>query len=256
MSSLHFRELGKGLPIVFLHGFCETHAIWDDFADRFAEEYRIIIPDLPGFGKSEPLPAPFSIDDVARSVIHLLESLSLSQYILVGHSLGGYVSLAMAGLRPEAIHSMVLFHSTANADTPEKKENRNKVIDFVVENGVAPFVATFVPGLFRNPDDRGIPGVRKLALQTRKDTLIDYTLAMRDRPSRVNFLAHFKKPVLLLGGRLDAIITADSLTLIASQTNAELVFLEQAAHMGMLEMPNAAYEALRKFLKREDTLIK
>lgn len=249
MSSLHFRELGHGFPLVFLHGFCETHAIWNDFADRFAQDYRVIVPDLPGFGQSDLLTTPFSIDDVAQRVIELLTEQSIHHYSLIGHSLGGYVTLAMAQLNPKAVHSVVLFHSTANEDTLEKTVNRNKVIDFVAENGVEPFVETFVPGLFRSPDDPAIPQVRKMALQTRKETLIAYTHAMRDRPSRLGLLQQYGKPTLLLGGRFDAIITPDSLVDIAIQTKAELEFLEHAAHMGMLEAPQLAFETLLKFLR-------
>lgn len=248
MSLIHYQSVGKGPALVFIHGFCETHEIWNGFAERFSDRYRVIVIDLPGFGLSALPENAISIEDIGASVINLLNDLSLSSYTLVGHSLGGYVALAMASLQEKSVTGIVLFHSTPTSDTPEKKENRNKVIDFVLENGVPPFVETFVPGLFANKNHPAIERVRKMALQTPQNTLLAYTAAMRDRPARLDFVKNFKKPGLLLGGAFDNIITPQSLVETAEKTGMNLIFLNECAHMGMLEDPKAASMELKKFL--------
>src|SRR5258708_28717038 len=131
MSSLFFREEGSGPPLVFLHGFCETHEIWREFIKPISAQFRIITPDLPGFGKSKKLPDPFTIDQVGNAVgMWLIENQILTS-IVIGHSMGGYVALSLAAQHPQLLQGLGLFHSNVFADTNEKKENRNKVIEFV-----------------------------------------------------------------------------------------------------------------------------
>lgn len=250
MPSIFYREKGKGTPLIFIHGFCETHEIWDGFADRFAKDFRIIALDLPGFGKSKMLPGPFTIDDVARHVSDQLKENHIDEFILIGHSLGGYVSLALAA-QHAGCQGLVLFHSTAKEDTAEKKVNRNRVYEFVQANGVAPFVDTFVPGLYYDQQHPSIPSVHRMALQTPQETILQYTLAMRDRPTRMPFLSTFQKPFLLLGGQHDPIITPASLEEICRETNGELALLPATAHMGMLEAPELAWSAIQSFVQKE-----
>src|ERR1041385_8521417 len=101
MSPIFYRTVGKGHPVVLIHGFCETHEIWNGFADQLAEKFLVLAPDLPGFGESAILQTPFSIADVASVVIEWIDQLNLKSPIVVGHSLGGYVTLAMAKKSPE-----------------------------------------------------------------------------------------------------------------------------------------------------------
>ena len=136
MSPLFFYEEGSGPPIVFLHGFCETHEIWKDFVKPLSTRFRVILIDLPGFGRSEILPTPFTIDDVGNTVANWLIENQVLKSILIGHSLGGYVTLSVAERHSQLLEGIGLFHSMAFEDTQEKKENRNKVIEFVRRNGV------------------------------------------------------------------------------------------------------------------------
>src|SRR5689334_9266912 len=117
MSSVYHRTMGEGKPVVLLHGFCESNQIWGVFANLLAQRCHLIIPDLPGFGKSELLRGSFSLDDVGRTLWQWLDSISVKNPVIVGHSLGGYVTLAMTDQRPDDIAGFSLFHSTAKADT-------------------------------------------------------------------------------------------------------------------------------------------
>lgn len=236
MSSIFHRSLGKGTPVVLLHGFCESNEIWGPFADELSQSCQVFIPDLPGFGKSEPIPAPFTIDDVARRVWEWADHLGLKQPFVVGHSLGGYVTLAMAEQRPNDLGGICLFHSTARADTDEKNLNRNKVIDFVNRNGVAPFIETFVPGLFYQKGHAAIPLVYPVAYRTQAATLTAYAAAMRERPDRTSVLATFPGPVLIIAGANDEIVPLDTLMgQSVLPSNGRLAILSDTGHMGMYE---------------------
>jgi pimeloyl-ACP methyl ester carboxylesterase len=251
MESIFFKDQGKGFPIVLLHGFCETHQIWDGFAEELARDFRVITPDLPGFGLSKLPPHPVVIDDIGSQLTKWISRLPIIKPVVIGHSLGGYVALAMAQKAADSLSGIGLFHSTAFADSEEKKINRDKTIDFVRKFGVAPFVETFVPGLFHQKENPAINLVKEIALTTPIDTLLSYSLAMRDRPSREDLLRGFQSPVLVAGGTHDSIIPNSMLQQVggmAAKTQFEQ--LENTGHMGMFENREQSLKCFRQFALR------
>src|ERR1043165_584251 len=141
---MNFVDKGNGPPLIFLHGFCETLEIWNDFTPALSEKFRTVAIDLPGFGASPSLGPGFTIDQVGDAVHAWLKKTQLSDFIVIGHSLGGYVALSLAERHGVNVKGICLFHSTVFPDSDEKKENRNKVAKFVREHGVLPYVDTFV----------------------------------------------------------------------------------------------------------------
>ncbi len=248
MNSLYYKEEGAGYTLVFLHGFCETHEIWDDIIDELANHYNVIAPDLPGFGKSDEIPHSLSLKEVGRVVISLLTSLGIQKCIVIGHSLGGYVALAIAEERPDLISGLCLFHSTALPDTEEKKLNRVRVMDFVRKNGVLPFIETFVPGLFFQKHPKNIDKVYKIALKTPEKTILAYTKAMCDRPDMTGFLRTFEQPILFLAGEKDTFIPVSSLAEQAKVAfGGQLKILIETGHMGMIEDCEGSIKILKDF---------
>jgi pimeloyl-ACP methyl ester carboxylesterase len=249
MSSVYHRTMGEGKPVVLLHGFCESNQIWGVFANLLAQKCKLLIPDLPGFGKSELPPTPFSIDDIGEILWQWLDGLSIKNPVIVGHSLGGYVTLAMVNQRPDAVAGFSLFHSTAKPDTPEKKANRDKTIAFVNKNGVEPYIETFVPGLFFNKRNHAMKDVFPIAKSTPAPTLVGYAAAMRDRPDRRKILDDFDRPVLMIAGEKDEIIPVDTLMDQAIQLRkGRLSILSDTGHMGMLESTNRSVEVVTQFV--------
>jgi len=249
MSSVHFRTMGSGNPVVLLHGFCESNQIWGVFANLLAQHCQLIVPDLPGFGKSQ-LPSPsFSIDSIGEAMWQWLDGMGVKNPVIVGHSLGGYVALAMTHQRDKDVAGFSLFHSTAKADTPEKKLNRDKTIAFVNKNGVAPYIETYVPGLFFNKESHAMKDVYPIAYSTPADTLVGYLAAMRDRPDRRQVLDDFDKPVLIIAGEKDDIIPLDTLMDQAVQLRkGRLSILSDTGHMGMLESTIRSVEIVTQFV--------
>ncbi|MEJ7646037.1 MAG: alpha/beta hydrolase [Chryseolinea sp.] len=250
MSILFSRQRGKGKALIFIHGFPMHQAIWDDFGEKFIEKYTVISIDLPGFGKSQALPENFSLDDVADEVIAFVLAHKLSDSVLVGHSLGGYVALYVLEKRPDLFSKLILFHSTAYADTNERKASRNKVIDFVKKNGAIAFTSSFIEPLFADPQHEGIERVRQIAATTSAETVIGYTKAMRDRREQLKTLISFEKPTLLLGGEKDQGIPVESLKEQAnSSQKAQIHILQNVAHMGMFESAGEAVTRIKEFLE-------
>lgn len=248
-----FSEKGSGFPVVLIHGFCETRQVWSGFVEFLSERYRVLTPDLPGFGES-PLPeGDFSIDDVAEIMFEWIKSLELSEVAVVGHSLGGYVTLALAKKHPEILRGFGLFHSTALADSEEKKDSRNKTIDFVKSRGADVFARSFVPQLFyyknRKRLAKEIEAVVEIAAATPDQTLIQYTKAMRDRKKRLDVLKSFPHPILIIAGDNDTAVPLETIGEQELLPKKSIVHIyDDTGHMGMFEQKMQTLGAVEDFL--------
>jgi len=254
MPSLAYTDTGKGQTILFIHGFCENKSIWAGIVKELSSHFRCVCIDLPGFGASQANKNQFSIADIASQVYDFIQFHALKDVVVIGHSLGGYVSLELAHQHPDALKGFGLFHSTSFADSDEKKSNRNKTIAFVEKHGVPPIVDGFVDSLFyqknRERLESEVETVKAMASETKKEVHIAYSAAMRDRPDLSHLLSEFGKPVLLIAGEQDAAVPFESS--VAQSKMAQLldfVALENVGHMGMIEAPDKCTEAIRRFVE-------
>ena len=207
--------------------------------------------DLPGFGKSPILPSSFSLDQVAEHVLRYLSDKGILDSVIIGHSLGGYVALAMIEKNQNLFSGIGLFHSTAYADSPEKKESRAKVVEFVKKNGAPAFTTNFIAPLFADPRDNGIEKVKRIAAQSSAEAVIGYTKAMRDRPDQTKTLKSFKKPTLFLVGDKDPGIPLETIYKQAAESQRpEIHILRDVGHMGMFEKPDEAASKIKAFLSK------
>lgn len=226
-------------------------AIWEDFAERFVSGNKVITFDLPGFGKSPSLPFSFSLEQVAERVLQFLKDEGILNSVVIGHSLGGYVALAMIEKIPDMFAGLGLFHSTAYADSPQKRDSRAKVIEFVEKNGALAFTTNFIAPLFADPRHKGIDIVKKIAAQSSSEAVIGYTQAMRDRRDYRKTLKNFKKPTLFLAGDKDLGLPIETIFQQASESqHPEIHILRDVGHMGMFEKPEEAATRIKTFLSK------
>lgn len=251
MDALHYRETGSGPTLILIHGFPLNQQAWNEFAEKLSASLQVVTLDLPGFGKSPALPHPFSLKDVASSVLQWINKRKYHRPVIVGHSLGGYVALALADLNMDVMSGLCLFHSTALADSDEKKESRNKVIEFIEKQGVHAFTSNFIGQLYADTQHSSITKVKSIAVQASKDAVVEYTRAMRARPDQKSVLRRFPKPVLFLSGEKDRGIPADSiLEQAALCRDAEAVILPEVAHMGMFESEGTCLKRIINFTEK------
>ncbi|NVK84069.1 MAG: alpha/beta fold hydrolase, partial [Cytophagia bacterium] len=142
MPEINFKTQGDGFPVILIHGFCEHLEMWNYIIEQLSEDYKVIAVDLPGFGKSPLLSSPISLEIVAQTLVDWLKNQGIDQAVFLGHSLGGYVSLALAEMFPELIKGFGLIHSTAFADTEEGKVNRDRVVQFIQKHGHEKWIET------------------------------------------------------------------------------------------------------------------
>lgn len=243
---------GNGPVLVLIHGYCEDKSLWNGYINILSPQYRIITPDLPGFGESEILEKT-SIENFADALNDLLVHLQINTCTIIGHSLGGYVALAFAESYSHKLNGFGLFHSTAFADTDDKKDSRNKTIDFIERKGVAPFSTAFVPPLFhisnRTRLENEIKVITDIATNTNQEAIIKTAIAMRDRNSRIHVLELTKLPVLFIIGKNDTAVPLEiSLKQCAIPKNSIVQFLDNTGHMGMIEKQTETLNTIKAFL--------
>ncbi len=260
-SSIFYKVTGEGPLVVLLHGFGETGNVWQGQVEVLKSRLRLIIPDLPGSGLSQFINGA-DIDDYA-AVIKLVVDTELafetkasasyqtkntisnnkkdtSKVAMIGHSMGGYITLAFAEKYPGCLNSFGLFHSTALADNEEKKEARRKGKAFIKNNGAYSFFKKSTVNLFTQKFASNYPEqISALIEDSKKFTeaaLIQYYEAMISRPDRTGILKTFERPVLIIAGEQDTNIPLQSL-LQQSHLPLQSYFsiLQQSAHMGMWE---------------------
>jgi pimeloyl-ACP methyl ester carboxylesterase len=250
---------GTGQPVVLVHGFAEDSNVWIEQLTALAENYLLIIPDLPGSGLSE-LQEDMSIEGMAEYVKNIVDHELPNQkqensIIMIGHSMGGYITLAFAEKYAARLQAFGLFHSTAFADGEEKKAARRKSIEFIQTHGSYEFIKQSTPNLFT--EDYRIKNSAALADMIARyanfdqRALVAYYEAMIQRPDRTAVLRLFNKPVLFLIGKNDkAIPFEDSMKQCHIPQLATVDILEASAHMGMWEEKEKTNQALLSFLQQ------
>jgi pimeloyl-ACP methyl ester carboxylesterase len=193
------------------------------------------------------------IDDFADSVHSIVQTENLAKCIMLGHSMGGYVTLAFAEKYPQKLKAFGFVHSTAFADSEEKKQNRKRGIEMMDSCGSYMFLKTTIPGLFAEEFKEKIPAVVNKLIedgrQFKKESLQQYYYAMMQRPARTDVLKKSSVPVLFLTGTEDIAAPLNDVLKQAHLPEISYIhILENAGHMSMLEMPGKLNSIVRDFV--------
>lgn len=261
MSELDFRGgkiaydvVGKGNAVVFLHGFLENRNIWKEFTSPLTVNYKIICIDLPGHGGSSNFGYSHDMEFMAEVVQAVLKFLNIRRFHLIGHSMGGYAAMAIAEKNPDSIRGICMFHSTADADSEQKKKDRLKVIK-AVQADKRFFLNEAIPKLFntdfktyRNEIASLISSAKSMSTQG----IIASLEGMRLRINREIILRFSPYPVLFIIGKSDLILPMNKL-IDESSLNASgsYILLENSGHMGFIEEPELCLTAISALLKRK-----
>ena len=247
---------GDGPPLLFVHGFPLDHAMWRDQLAEFAAEYRVIAPDLRGFGSSEVGDVAVTMEQFADDLAAALDALGVTEPVtLIGLSMGGYVAWQFLRKYRRRLRAMVLCDTRAAADSPDAAENRLKVAETVLADGTEALARAMVPKLFGKQTIRARPAVvdavRNVILQANPQGVAAAQRAMAARPDATSMLGAIDVPTLVVVGEDDVISPLEEMRRIAEAIpGSRLVVIPDAGHMSPLENPAAFNAALREFLQR------
>ncbi len=253
---LAYADEGPGPVVVLLHGFPLSRAMWDEQLAGIGSIYRVIAPDLRGFGESPVPEGVYTMDAMADDVVELLETLEIMGPVVIGGlSMGGYIALSLAVRYPTRVRGLILMDTRAGADTPEAAEGREATARAVLAaDSTAALSATMLPRLFSKMSLEQRPErVEPMKAVIERTAPIGVAGALRGmaiRPDRRGDLAKIAVPTLVIVGADDTITPpAEAQAMAEAIPNARLEVIPDAAHMAPYENHAAANAAILQFLQ-------
>ncbi len=246
--ALSYEEHGEGTAVILLHGFPFDRTIWEPVVPLLHDHARLILPDLRGFGSSPVTDDVYSMRLQAEDVLHLMDDLKIEKAVLVGHSMGGYISLAFAHTYPQRLLGLGLVATHAAADNPERRQSRNKTAESVRHKGARVVASSMVKTL--TPKQELVEPITKLILNAQPAGIVGALKGMAERPDLTGELRRITVPALALYGTSDQLLNKAPVEMMVQMLpKGWLVEVPNAGHMLMMEEPKLVADSLLQLLQ-------
>lgn len=247
-----YTDTGIGRPIVLIHGYPFNRTLWNEQVAALSMSYRVIAPDLRGFGESDASQKPATMNRMAQDVALLLNHLGIVRATIGGLSMGGYVALALYKQLSSRVCALVLADTRAQSDSDEAKQTRAQQAEKALTEGMAGIADMMLPKLLtpetvsKRPEV--VKRVRDMMLKTKPEGAAAALRGMAEREDQTDLLPKISVPTLILVGAEDAITpVADSEKIHHAIAGSRLMVLENAGHVSNLERTEQFNHALLEF---------
>lgn len=235
------------MNVIFLHGFGEDATVWTEFLQLLPKEHTYFCPDYASLTNIE------SIDGYSDWLKQFLVENGLTKSVIIGHSMGGYIALAYVEKFPDEILGLGLFHSSAYADSDERKEIRLKTARVIDQQGTAKFMKGFYPNMFTEAfKEKNTDFIEKQMERYAyfpKEALMNAQIAMRGREDKTDVLKEADYPIMILAGEKDTFVPKSAaLEQMDLLKNNQSAVLDGVAHAGMFENPTESAKIVVAFL--------
>ena len=254
-AKIEFSVSGQGTIIVLLHGYIESLNIWEDFTEKLLEHnYKVISIDLPGHGNSDVIAEVHSMKMMAEVVNEVLLELNVEKCVMVGHSMGGYVTMEFVENYSNKIHAYCLFNSVPFSDSDEKKNVRDRLIKSIEQGKKVLLAKEHVSKTFatENKDkfveEKGF--LKIIGINTSDEGTIAALKGMKIRKNHKETFEKTEIPVLWILGKKDNFISPEIIHQIAKSDKTDIVFLENSGHQGFIEEKERSFDVLNNFIKK------
>ena len=252
-SAWQTRERGSGPPVVLLHAFPFDGRMWDVQLDALAASHRVIVPEMPGFGGAPAWAVEPTVDAWAASLLGHLGTMGLTEAVVAGCSMGGYLAFAIHRANPNFIRGLALVDSRAVPDSPERLDARLRDAERVIRQGRAFFIDAALEALTREleayPD--ALARARAMLADATGAGISGALLAIGRRPDARSQLAGIRVPTAVLRGGLDPIVgPKEARDLAAAIGDATYSEIDGAGHIPTFQRPDAVTAALFELLAR------
>ncbi len=252
-KKIRYTIKGQGNTLVLLHGFMESVQIWNDFSSELSKDFKVLCIELPGHGKSDLIADIQTMEITADMIDKLCKNIEIKEFVIIGHSMGGYVSLQFAELFPEKIKGLGLFHSHALADSDEAKQNRDRACE-IVKSSRKVFISQFIPELFAPENivkfDKEIKELQSHVIDMSSDAIIAAQQGMKLRTDKLNVLIDIDVPKLFIAGKQDNRVNLQQLMAQAMLCNHVDILILNIGHMGYIEARNETLASIRNFTEK------
>lgn len=248
--SMYYEDEGSGEPLVLVHGFPVDGRMYHPQLASLSSRFRVIVPDLRGFGRSRPAGA-LSMESAAADVVALMRHLGIKQFALGGLSMGGYVALALALEFAQVLSHLILIDTRAAGDSPDGKAARNRMIELVRQAGPKPIADQMLPKLLADPAGSAGATLRTIIESQQPDAIEHALVGIRDRADQLARLKELKLPTLIIVGEKDVITPVAEARLMHERiAGSQLCVIPNAGHVPNMEKPAEFDDAIVRFLDR------
>ncbi len=247
-TPIAYTSQGTGNPLVLLHGFLESKEIWKDFADELSSKRQVICIDLPGHGESGCFAEIHSMSEMAKTVKAVLEKLDTKKAFFAGHSMGGYVSLEFQKKFPTLPTGLALINSTPEADSLERRKNRDRASALVKKNKKA-FVSMAISNLLTLENNKRfkpeVENLKKRALNFPEEGITAALQGMKIRTDHTELFKAYTKPKFIISGKNDPVLNYKTTKTIAKYCNSDFIEFPDG-HLSFMENKEKLMEFIRK----------
>jgi 3-oxoadipate enol-lactonase len=251
---LNVVERGTGEPLLLVHGFPLDHSMWQGQIDGLSNKYRVLAPDMRGFGKSDVTSGTVTMEQLAGDLALLLDKLGVAEPVnFCGLSMGGYVAWQFAARHRTRLKRLIVCDTRAVADSKETAEGREKSAQKALAEGAKVVADAMLPKLFHT-DGSEQPyreATYQVMLSTNPQGVAAALRGMAKRPDVTQRLNEIDVPTLVICGEHDVISPPAEMRAIAEGIpGSRYVEIKDAGHMAPLEKPAAVNAAIETFLSR------
>jgi len=252
-GDLYYVDHGSGTPLLLVHGFALDHTMWENQIEVLSDRYRVVAPDLQGFGRSPVRGDATTMEQMADDLAALLDGLSIPRVVLGCLSMGGYVAFQFWRRHAARLQGLILCDTRPTADTPEAAAARLEMADRVLREGLRPLVDSMLPRLFSETTCRQWPElveqIRDVMMSGNPRGIAAAARGMAQRPDMTEFLGQIHCPTLALVGRDDAFSPPEAVRGMARAIpGAQYVEIADAGHLAPLEKPEEVNQAIIHFM--------
>lgn len=249
-KKLFIHDVGSGVPVVLIHGYPLNHSIWEH-QFNLSVSYRILAPDLPGFGASENK-ADLAMEEYSDRISAMLDEKKIKKAVVVGHSMGGYIALSFAKRYENRLLGLGLICSQAGADSEEVKNGRLKNAERVAKEGYDFVIETMAEKLVSNKKENKTltEKLRSIMKEGTSEGVCTALSAMAGRKDEFETLRNLSVPVFIAAGKDDLLISSEkSFQMADTSKRKTLKIFENCGHMPMMENPKEFNLVLAEFLQ-------
>lgn len=252
--SVGYDDHGAGDALVLVHGHPFNRTMWRPQVDRFSQEgWRVIAPDLRGYGESTVVPGMTTLDVFARDIAGLLDHLGIETFVLGGLSMGGQIAMDFYRQFPDRVRGLLLADTFATGETDAGRQRRTAIADRLLAEGMAAYADEELPKMVDPANIEALPAVAEHVLGMMRTTPAEGAAAAlrgrAERPDYFEVLAKVTVPALVVVGRDDTYTpVSDAQAMHDRMPDSTLVVIEGSAHMPNLERPDEFDAALSTFL--------
>ena len=249
MQEIYVDDVGKGFPLVLVHGYLGSSEMWCLQKEFLRKNFRVIAPALPGFGESFKVKSLKSINEMAKSVLNCLEKKKIDSFHLMGHSMGGMIAQEMVKIKPEKISKLICFATGSIGDIPDRFESLNSSIKILKKDGIKETVKRIPPKWFVEGNRAKNYYLCENAVKDITEETANNALNAMKSWNGFDNLKNIKKPTLIIWGDKDISYNFEQVNILLKNIpNSKIEIFEECCHNVHLELPQKFNDKVQIFL--------